>query len=184
MKKHYKSSSDYYKTYYLNQTRGQYGGALPAYHGVHFQKGYGVGSFLKGLFRSALPIFKSGAQAVGKRALATGLDLAKDYADGKDFKTALKSRGLEAANSLTSKAVNKARSLVNQSGRGLKRRASSKSVSCSRAKKKRTSTTKARKTNKTRKATSRKLKSKPNKKKTKKIRQKKRRKGPQDIFNF
>lgn len=180
MKTHYRKTNDFYKTYYLNQSRGQYGGALPGYRGVYFQRGYGIGAFLKGLFRSALPIIKSGAQTVGKTALATGINVAKDYADGRDLKTALKSRGLEAANTLSSKAVNKARSMISQTGKGIKRRAPSKSVSCSRAKKKKTSTVKARKSNKTRKTTSRKLKSKPIKKnKTTKRNQKKKKKKSQ-----
>ena len=42
-----------YEQYYVDQAK-QKGGNLPAFHGGRFQRGYGLGSIFKGLFRWAL----------------------------------------------------------------------------------------------------------------------------------
>ncbi|MED5363038.1 MAG: hypothetical protein VX790_02535, partial [Bacteroidota bacterium] len=62
----------------------QYGGNLPAFHGVRVQRGYGLGGLLKGLFRAAVPLFKQGAKTVGRTALKTGAKVAKDVLQGQD----------------------------------------------------------------------------------------------------
>lgn len=186
MKKYYKPNPGLYRTYYTNQAKGQYGGTLPAFHGIQRQRGYGIGSFLKGLFRSAVPVLKAGAKSIGKTALASGMNLAQDYMDGKELKSASRSRALEAANSLTSQAVNRARSLINQKGKGIKRRASSKAVSSSRAKKKKTSTKKARQSSSRKKKSSRKVRQSNSSKKKgvsyKKTKARKKKKALRDIF--
>jgi hypothetical protein len=80
---------------------------LPIYHNPSFQRGRGLGSFLAGLFRAAVPLFKSGAKAVGKQALASGIDLARDYAFSpsarEDPKAAFKHRLGQAGDALTEK---------------------------------------------------------------------------------
>ena len=49
--------------YYLAQAGGGFG---QYYAGSSYQKGYGIGSWLGGLFRTVLPILRSGAVAVGR----------------------------------------------------------------------------------------------------------------------
>ena len=62
------------------------------YSGGRWQKGYGIGSVFRGLFRLAMPIMKR----VGKKALRTGVKtgvgLATDALAGRDLKSSLKRR--------------------------------------------------------------------------------------------
>ena len=130
------------KSYYL--TQAQHGGNLPAFHGARFQRGYGIGSFLKGLFRSAVPFIKDGAKAIGKTALSIGLNIANDVLSGQDLKSSAQARALEAKNSLKNKAISTARGALAQSGKGIKRRASTPSTSQPQTKKRKTSPPQAR----------------------------------------
>lgn len=70
---------------------GQIGNGIdiPVFRGTRFQKGYGIGSLLSGLFRSALPVIKKGAMSLGKSALKTGLNIAKDTIEGKSLKNSI-----------------------------------------------------------------------------------------------
>lgn len=131
-----------YKSYYLKQAQSG-GGNLPAFHGARIQRGYGIGSFLKGLFRSAVPFIKDGAKAVGKTALATGLNIANDVMTGRDMKSSARTRALEAKNSLKNKAFVTARNILGQTGKGIKRRASPPETCRSQTKKKKASPPKA-----------------------------------------
>ena len=63
-----------YNEYYARQA----GGALPYFAGAQYQRGHGLGSRFGGLLRSALPLIKSGAVALGKGALKTGVRIADD----------------------------------------------------------------------------------------------------------
>lgn len=56
----------------------QSGGALPAYVGVPYQRGQGIGSFFKGLFRAIWPTVKKVAPHVGKELLRTGSEVISD----------------------------------------------------------------------------------------------------------
>ena len=60
----------------------QHGGSLPAFHGARIQRGYGLGSLFGSLARAVLPLFKQGAKTVGKAAVRTGFDIAKDVLAG------------------------------------------------------------------------------------------------------
>ena len=91
MKKTYPPNHKLYEEYYLNQAK-QKGGNLPAFHGARFQRGYGLGSIFKGLFRWAMPHLQQGAKMLGKRALQTGVDIAQDVLAGENVKTATKKR--------------------------------------------------------------------------------------------
>ena len=55
------------RDYYTRQS----GGALPYFAGARFQRGHGLGSVLGGMLRSAMPIIKRGAVALGRGALKT-----------------------------------------------------------------------------------------------------------------
>ena len=95
MKKLYTPNHKLYEEYYLNQAK-QKGGNLPAFHGARFQRGYGLGSIFKGLFRWAMPHLQQGAKMLGKRALQTGVQVAQDVLAGENVKTATKKRAKQA----------------------------------------------------------------------------------------
>ena len=62
---------DRYTRYYVNQSGG--GDIGPVYRAsFRMQRGNGIGSFFRGLFRFVKPLLYSGAKAVGKEALKTG----------------------------------------------------------------------------------------------------------------
>ena len=81
-----------YNDYYARQA----GGALPYFAGAQYQRGHGLGSLFSGLLRSAMPLIKRGAVALGKGALKTGVRIAGDVLSGQNIKTAAKRRVTEA----------------------------------------------------------------------------------------
>lgn len=84
----------------------QSGGALPIFHGLSHQDGYGVGGgIFSSLFRKVVPILKGvvapalkkTAKAAGKTLLKSGTNVLSDIISGeKDIKSSLKQHGLEA----------------------------------------------------------------------------------------
>ena len=64
MKKLHTPNHKLYAQYYVNQAK-QKGGSLPAFDGARFQRGYGLGSILRGLFRWAMPHLQQGAKVCG-----------------------------------------------------------------------------------------------------------------------
>ena len=99
----------------------QYGGNLPAFHGVRIQRGYGLSGILKGLFRAAVPLLKQGAKAVGRTALKTGAQIASDVLQGQAIKSSLKTRGSQARRELQNKAKQKVVKMVGGGKRTNKR---------------------------------------------------------------
>ena len=96
-------------------------GAMAYFHGAPVQRGYGLGGLLSGLWRSAVPLLKRGAKAVGKTLLSSGMDVAGDVLSGKNLKTSVKSRAKEATDQLTNQAVKRVQNtLSRQNGRGKK----------------------------------------------------------------
>ena len=81
-----------YNDYYARQA----GGALPYFAGAQYQRGHGLGSLFGGLLRSAMPLIKRGAVALGKGALKTGVRIAGDVLSGQNIKTAAKRRVTDA----------------------------------------------------------------------------------------
>ena len=77
-----------YKDYYARQA----GGALPYFAGAPYQRGHGLGSLFGGLLRSAMPLIKRGAVALGKGALKTGVRIADYVLSGQSIKRAAKRR--------------------------------------------------------------------------------------------
>ena len=75
-----------YNDYYARQA----GGALPYFAGAPYQRGHGLGSLFGGLLRSAMPLIKRGAVALGKGALKTGVRIADDVLSGQSIKRAAK----------------------------------------------------------------------------------------------
>lgn len=105
-----------YQSYYHQQAGG---GVGAIYRGAPYQKGHGIGSFLGGLFRSVLPLLKSGARAVGKETLKTGVNILEDIANDQSLKEAFRNRVNEASKNLTRKALDK---LSLMEGKGLYKR--------------------------------------------------------------
>ena len=104
-------------SYYMQQARGVDDGGI--YKSGRVQKGEGLGSFLSSLFRRVIPMFTSGAKAVGKEALKTGVHLLKDTLNGRPVKESFRSRVTEAGTNLTNKAADKISAMV---GNGYKSR--------------------------------------------------------------
>lgn len=104
----------HYEDYYLHQI----GHGLPVFRGGRGQRGHGIGNILGGLFRSAVPLLKKGAKALGKEALRTGMAVAGDVLDGRSLKSSVKTRGLAASKRVARKAV----SSVTASSNGNKKR--------------------------------------------------------------
>ncbi|CAH3017893.1 unnamed protein product, partial [Porites evermanni] len=104
MKKLHTPNHKLYEQYYVNRAK-QKGGSLPAFHGARFQRGYGLGSIFRGLFRWAMRHLQQGAKVIGKKALHTGVNVVQDVLDGDNIKTAVHKRtkqalGLPSQNSL------------------------------------------------------------------------------------
>ena len=71
-----------YNDYYARQA----GGALPYFVGARYQPGHGLGSLFGGLLRSAMPVIKRGAVALGRGALKTGVRISDDVLSGQSLK--------------------------------------------------------------------------------------------------
>lgn len=102
-----------YQQYYISQA-GSGLGAI--YRGAPYQRGHGIGSFLGGVFRSILPLFKTGAKAVGREALRTGSSFLGDLMENRPAKEAFRDRMQEAGKNLKRKADDKISSLMEGSG--------------------------------------------------------------------
>jgi len=100
-----------FDNYYVHQS----GTGLSGFEGLRYhQVG---GSFFGRLFRGAiLPLLKY----VGKKAVKTGVNVADDMLDGKNYKEAIKGNLKDVAKTMTSDA--KKRLQKNQKGTGRKRK--------------------------------------------------------------
>ena len=83
----------------------QTGRGIPVFRGAAMQRGHGLGSLVKGLFRTASPLLKKGAIALGKEALSTGLNIMGDTLNGQSFKQATKRNVSRAGKRMMNKAV-------------------------------------------------------------------------------
>ena len=101
-----------YEDYYVNQC----GHGLPVFHGAYTQRGHGIGSLFSGLFRSVFPILKRAAPVIGRKALETGIQIAKDVAGGQTLKESAKTRVMDALQEGINKIVPGEN---NQSGSGI-----------------------------------------------------------------
>ena len=91
------------------------------------QKGTGVGGFLKGIYRSALPILKKGGRAIGKaagkEAIRAGINILDDVTNNKkSFKESIRNNARESGNNLKRKAEENLDRVINGSGYKAKRR--------------------------------------------------------------
>ena len=127
---------------YLAYYKAQAGGEYSYFKGSSFQDGYGGlgglyiqnGRGLGGMFKKfaswiipivkkyAVPTFKTGAQAIGREALESASNVAKDILSGVNAKEALNNRLSKSVDNLKEKAENALE------GRGIKRKTSFKNV--------------------------------------------------------
>jgi hypothetical protein len=163
-----------YYHYYNAQSHGNTLGNF--YTSQRGQKGAGLGSFLAQVFRKVFPFIKSGASALGKELLQSGIGVFQDNFKGIPLKESVKGRMTEAGNNLTRRAANKVESMM--TGNGVKKRRKRRSnQSAGGTRRKRIA---KRKTKPKRKSVSKKKKKKPVKKG--RVTKKKSQKGKKDIF--
>jgi hypothetical protein len=90
------------------------------------QRRYGIGGIFKSLARYAIPLFKQGAKAVGKRALQAATEVGRNVIQGKNVKESFKSRGKQAESDVVENAAKKVMTGKGRK-RGIKRAAPAKS---------------------------------------------------------
>lgn len=112
-------SRNNFRDYYVSQAGS---GVSHVYGGVGHQRGHGIGSFLGGLFRRALPFLKSGLKVVGREAAKTGVGVLGDVLNDVPIKTAFHDRFEVAKTNLKRKAQEKLENIMSGSGYKKKRR--------------------------------------------------------------
>lgn len=92
-----------YLKYYVNQAGS---GVGHFYSGPIYQRGYGVGSFLGGLFRSVLPLLKKGGIALGKELISCGTNVMQDIDQNIPASVAVKNHGKQSLSNMKKKFLN------------------------------------------------------------------------------
>jgi hypothetical protein len=100
--------------YYGSQASQTGYGLSSGFRGAPYQRGAGLGSFFRSLFRMAVPVIKSAAGHIGRQALSSGVDIAHDIVQGKPIGDAFEEHSRAGLADL----VVKAKKAV-QKGRGL-----------------------------------------------------------------
>lgn len=113
----------YYQAYFDHQAGG--GNAISSgisriYVGSPYQRGHGIGKFLGGLFRKAIPLLARGGKAIGREALRTGLNVLGDVARAVPLKESIHRRVKETGGNLKRKVEEKFDAYMG--GDGYKRR--------------------------------------------------------------
>lgn len=93
---------DVFTRYYMNQAGSGMG---DFYSGPIYQRGYGIGSFLGGLFRTALPLLRRGGIAVTKELLNGGVNFLNDVESNVKPGTAFNNRANETISKLKRKIM-------------------------------------------------------------------------------
>jgi hypothetical protein len=90
-----------YENYYKTQAHEK----IPVFKGANYQKGYGFGDVFKRFFKWIVPVIKKHAApvvaTVGKEALKSGINIANDALDGKDFVESSRKRIKDSLNNLS-----------------------------------------------------------------------------------
>lgn len=97
----------------------QKGYGMQVYQGVPLQRGNGIGSFFRGLFRMAWPLLRTAGTAAAAEGLSTAAHVARDVSQGEDWRTATRRRAFEGSSKLLDKASEKMRK---QQGKGVGKR--------------------------------------------------------------
>ena len=91
-----------YEHYYLNQV----GRGGTYFSGSRYQSGYGgLSGIFNAISKTVMPLLKSGAKAIGKQALKSGVGFASDVLQGKNMKQAAIDRAKAAGSNLLQRAV-------------------------------------------------------------------------------
>jgi hypothetical protein len=115
------NTNDPYLAYYRQQQSGR--GVTSVYRGAAFQRGHGIGSFLSGLVRTVAPLIRSGAAALGKEALRSGVGFLSDMATGtSDPRVAANARLKQLTGAMKRKADEKLDRVLSGGGVAKKRR--------------------------------------------------------------
>ncbi len=69
---------------------------LPAFAGVRYQRGHGLGNTVRRLTKMMMPEIKKQAKTVGKHALNTGINVVSDVMQGKSLKKSIKKRAMDS----------------------------------------------------------------------------------------
>lgn len=100
--------------YYVSQA--QTGSGLPFFAGSSSQRGYGLGSFLGGLFRNVvMPFLSRSARSIGLEAARAGSHILADAASGSSIRDSMKRHASEAGTNIISKITS------GMQGNGIKR---------------------------------------------------------------
>jgi hypothetical protein len=105
----------------FNERSIQSGGTMPHFAGYAHQRGAGLGSVFKTLWRFAMPFAKSAGKAIGRQALKSGADIAQDVLRGEEVKSVVKKRVKQGASALTKKGSKRLMRKL-QTGEGLGKR--------------------------------------------------------------
>lgn len=89
--------------------------SYPVFSGMAFQRGAGIGSVLRSLWRFLLPVGREVGAAIGRQGLESGSRVLSGLLDGKDVKETLVSEGKSGLKNLLDKAAN---NLNKQKGSG------------------------------------------------------------------
>ncbi len=108
-----------YREYYANQAGGT---SLPVFRGAAYQQGHGLGSLFSSLARFAVPLLKRGAKYLGRHALNTGVQVARDVLeDRRNWRDSAKHRLRSTANTIMEDVEGKLNQFQQQ-GEGYKKR--------------------------------------------------------------
>lgn len=94
--------------YYAQQAQG--GQGYNFYNGELYQNGYGIGSFLGGMFRGLNMLLKGGSKMLGRHLLGAATNVLNDISENPGtLRSSLKRRGLDTLDSLSSEVLSKMR---------------------------------------------------------------------------
>lgn len=114
----------FYQDYFNNQIGSGNvfsSGINRVYVGSPYQRGHGIGGFLGGLFRKAIPLLSRGLKAMGREALRTGLNVLGDVAQAVPLNESLHRRVKESGGNLKRKAEEKFDALMRGDGYNARR---------------------------------------------------------------
>ena len=140
-----------YIDYYCNQA----GSGFTTYSGVRYQKGSGM---LGRWFGKVLSVILPAVKYMGVKGLKTAAEIGSDYLNGEDMKLSVQNRLKKNAKDLIHDAAGKAEEVVEQVGKGVKRKIK-KTKSSKKSKKPKKSIKRTKTDGKTKKRKSRKPKS-------------------------
>jgi hypothetical protein len=105
-----------YLNYYVSQAGSGIGNV---YSGVSYQRGFGIGSFLGGLFRTAIPLLSRAGKYLGSELLKTTGHIVTDIAGNTPWRDSVRTRFADAGDNLTARLGEKVKTMV---GSGYKRK--------------------------------------------------------------